>query len=862
MDLRCDWIDHDLLEKILRSEKGSNGQQELKIVSFDVSAATKKGDNYASEMYRVLIEYIREGRPEKCSRILKVIPSGEIQRIVMENNNIFPREIAVYRDILPKIHKLLRSMSDESPLSPNCSFITNDPKTMLVFEDLKDSGFEMVDRKRGLGIEETKLVLKKLAKLHACSALVYKEQPEIMEPVLEGAINTNPNRQDFLVFHKMCARQVARLVECWEEPKYKTILEKLQKLPLTTIAKGCQVYTRDDTVFNVLNHDDLWTSNLMFKFKNGAVDDVLMLDYQLAYYGSPGVDLNYFLFGSVQYELREEYWLEFIREYYDVLRETLVKLKYTDHIPSLQEIHVELIRTGFHSVNAVFCLLPLAMMEKTDNAEMDVFLQDNDVGETFRKTIFANPKYEPVLKRALVLFDLLGYFAVLLCGERSVTVYASLQSVRHTHSSSTTLLYTMSQNCEITSSAVEVAGWKIGSFFENVVAADLLMSPEHFRIVDVQVANVAAKTAGYMSLTHRVTVTVDAGGLDSENRVLSYVVKEKSEEVFGGELVDDLIVFPKEIEVYSKFLPVFEQMGKDGKEKFGPRLEILFKTTSSPFTVLVLEDLKPLGFHMKDCSVGLDLVECENVLGKLAKFHAASVVYQEQNGPYSDKFKDGMFADRMVNQFEAYYVQLFRSFMETLEDLRYPPHILETLRLWEGKMYSTLSKLFRCDPAKFNVLNHGDVWINNLQFSENDILLVDYQIAFYGTPSFDVLYFIITSAGIEVRTEKFDHLVKHYHCQLVQSLHQMGAQTTALSLQELQDDITEHGLLACVLAMETLALLLAMQGTEVNMEMVMSNEPEAVEYRKKAYSSSNYVQALDKLIPFMWERGFLRYPQP
>ncbi|XP_053691221.1 uncharacterized protein LOC128739749 [Sabethes cyaneus] len=410
MDLPTSWIDRELLEKILRSEYKSNEQEELKIVSFNVGAATKKGDNYASEMYRVMIEYVCGNRREKCSRILKVIPSGEIQRIVMENNNIFPREIAVYRDILPRIHKLLRGIGDGSPLSPNCFYTTDDPKTMLVFEDLKDSGFEMADRKRGLGVEETRLVLRKLAKLHACSAVVYREQPQIMEPVLEGAINTNPNRQDFLVFYKMCARQVARLVESWNDPQYRNILQKLQKLPHTTIAKGCQVYTRDDTVFNVLNHDDVWTSNMMFKYKNGVVEDVLMLDYQLAYYGSPGVDLNYFLFGSVQYELREKCWLEFIREYYDVLRETLVKLEYVDHIPSLQEIHVEIVRTGFHSVNAVFCLLPLAMMEKTENAEMDVFLQDNDVGEAFRKVIFANPKYEPILKRALTLFDLLGYF--------------------------------------------------------------------------------------------------------------------------------------------------------------------------------------------------------------------------------------------------------------------------------------------------------------------------------------------------------------------------------------------------------------------------------------------------------------------
>lgn len=85
-----------------------------------------------------------------------------------------------------------------------------------------------------------------------------------------------------------------------------------------------------------------------------------------------------------------------------------------------------------------------------------------------------------------------------------------------------------------------------------------------------------------------------------------------------------------------------------------------------------------------------------------------------------------------------------------------------------GNIYSKTSKLFRLDTTKFNVLNHGDVWINNIQFNDNDLLLVifpsitekkknfyeqciflfklDYQISFYGSPSFDLLYFIINSA--------------------------------------------------------------------------------------------------------------------
>lgn len=69
--LNCDWIDTDVLLGILQAEQGSE-QREIKIVSFKVEPATKKGDNYASEMYRASIEYDQDGRRTKCKRILKV----------------------------------------------------------------------------------------------------------------------------------------------------------------------------------------------------------------------------------------------------------------------------------------------------------------------------------------------------------------------------------------------------------------------------------------------------------------------------------------------------------------------------------------------------------------------------------------------------------------------------------------------------------------------------------------------------------------------------------------------------------------------------------------------------------------------
>uniref|UniRef100_A0A8D8A1K2 (northern house mosquito) hypothetical protein n=1 Tax=Culex pipiens TaxID=7175 RepID=A0A8D8A1K2_CULPI len=227
------------------------------------------------------------------------------------------------------------------------------------------------------------------------------------------------------------------------------------------------------------------------------------------------------------------------------------------------------------------------------------------------------------------------------------------------------------------SSAPSAECWRNAKFFEDVVRADLNAdASEVVHVVDVQVANANAKVEGYMSLMHRVAVEFQVGGA-GEVQTRSYIVKEKSSKVFGGDFVEKLAVFSKEIEMYETFLPAFEEFWGDAGIQFGPRV---LKTVSTPYTVIVMEDLKSKGFSMKQRSEGLSLELCEQVLSKVAKFHAASVVYFEQNGPYPEDFKEGFLSEKLKEDMEAYYAPLLESYIQALEDLGFPVEVREALR--------------------------------------------------------------------------------------------------------------------------------------------------------------------------------------
>ncbi|XP_058119621.1 uncharacterized protein LOC131284807 [Anopheles ziemanni] len=402
------WMTRELLETLLA------GHQNLThMVSYEVNFATKKGDNYASEMYRLTVHFASASGDEQIQKnyILKVIPAGEIQQKVMKENSIYPRETVIYRDILPRIYDLLRSIGDSSIISPICLATTSTPKEMLLFEDAREDGFRMADRRQGLELDASRLVIIKLAKLHACSRLLFDSNAQLFDLMLEGCISDDPSKQTFLPYYRRCVQQVMRLVAQWNvDGQWDTVLAKLERLQDKIIPYGCAVYRRTDECFSVLNHNDIWINNMMFRYDEAnRVEDLRLLDYQLSFYGSPGVDLNFFLYGSVRPEVRKKHEAELIQLYHSTLSSTLTRLQYRGPVPNLPDVHVEIIRKGFHRVNAVFQQLPFAMMENSEDAEMDLLLGDGDRSEASRRELFDNPRYVSVLPELLREFDLGGY---------------------------------------------------------------------------------------------------------------------------------------------------------------------------------------------------------------------------------------------------------------------------------------------------------------------------------------------------------------------------------------------------------------------------------------------------------------------
>lgn len=165
--------DEFFIEIIERKLKISRDQFKVRLVF--ISPATGKNENYASVVYRAKIRI--EMLETKEIKLVDVIVKALISPIKeMKDFEFFEHEIVVYKDVIEDFENTFLERANEVvEFGPKCIKIYYKPFEIIVLDDLREQNYVMADRKVGLNIEHSKLVLSKFAKFHAASAIRYQK---------------------------------------------------------------------------------------------------------------------------------------------------------------------------------------------------------------------------------------------------------------------------------------------------------------------------------------------------------------------------------------------------------------------------------------------------------------------------------------------------------------------------------------------------------------------------------------------------------------------------------------------------------------------------------------------------------------
>jgi Predicted aminoglycoside phosphotransferase len=225
----------------------------------------------------------------------------------------------MYSTIIPS----LITMHQDHPLTmvSRSYYTSND---LIVLEDLASHGYRIGDHKAGLDAAHCKLVFAELGRFHGATYVLKNSDSTDTSKALNEACRELQFTEERSSIYDEHFAQLARntLDIIRKTPETSRYARKIEDI-LNETYHHLLTFVKPREPFSTLTHGELWTNNIMFSYSKDEPVSVKFLDFQTCRYGSPALDINYFLYTSTTAGVRERHMDDFMRTYYRSLIGTL-----------------------------------------------------------------------------------------------------------------------------------------------------------------------------------------------------------------------------------------------------------------------------------------------------------------------------------------------------------------------------------------------------------------------------------------------------------------------------------------------------------------------------------------------------------
>ncbi|KAH0548878.1 uncharacterized protein LOC123261583 [Cotesia glomerata] len=404
---------------------------------------------------------------------------------------------------------------------------------------------------------------------------------------------------------------------------------------------------------------------------------------------------------------------------------------------------------------------------------------------------------------------------------------------------------------------MSVPAWLSAPFIEKALRRS--ENDDSICIVDCSIKPATNKGDNYTSDMHRVTVEYRHNqGAKAITEKISIIVKvAPTAEGIHKDLIAEAGLFGVEIKMMTTTLKEMQLILKD--KKLSGRC--LYTQEKDP-PLLIIEDLAPLGFRMADRQAGLDLHHCILALRGLAKFHASSVAVYEKTPKYKETYVKGIFNTGNPPDMIRFFTSGMKSLAKAVKSW---PELDDTYADKLDKLadtaYERASESRIPDETEFNVINHGDFWVNNMLFKYNDDgkvidhIFVDFQLCVYGSPAVDLAYFFNTSPSEEVLSKHTDNLIEEYVKVLSETMKKIGCKRSPPSIADIKKSLAKRDVYGFVAACTILPIVLIDKSQAQNIEEIMGQDDG--EFNNKSYENPIYKKTMLRRLPQWKVAGLL-----
>ncbi|XP_055296714.1 uncharacterized protein LOC129565642 [Sitodiplosis mosellana] len=321
-----------------------------KVLDYTLKPLTKSGHNFGAILQSVEVTVSAEYDPDKHEIYHFVAKTPLTNRsTLLQPKWCLMKEIRFYSIVIPAIEEFERLANVPeakrldafipciaSRISLNIVAENEDSDAVLLLQNMKFQNYFTRDKHIGFDTQETFVILKNLAKMHALCIAMRRLRPELFDkkvnPYLELINSTSnddyqfqvqyapANCYEYLVCSFSIFANLSKII-CKELPLIDDISPEMRTTIVNSIRLSKEFYACSartiDTPYTTVVNKDFWINNIMIKQDdNSKPTKVKFYDFQLCGYESFVLDLIFFLFTSVQNEDLKTNFKTFIEHYF------------------------------------------------------------------------------------------------------------------------------------------------------------------------------------------------------------------------------------------------------------------------------------------------------------------------------------------------------------------------------------------------------------------------------------------------------------------------------------------------------------------------------------------------------------------
>lgn len=368
------------LDEIIQKAGGT------KCTGWSFGSGFKKGDFYLSEVFRLKVEgEDANGQPLNVNLVVKALPKKAARRKLFRSDIFFRNEINFYKKVLPAFEKFQKGTKAKNPFNEYPQYYASHcdgVNDFLALRDISELGYGAASRQETIDYEHCAAIMKSLGRFHAVSLAFKDQQPDEFTKVAQSIEETYYNDK-FRAWYTPFLKDAIKVAEHAVSTEFPgTVYEEKSKKFLHDDVFQVQInLVERKNKYSVIQHGDCWMPNFLFRYNENKVPEhVKIIDFQLARYASPAVDLSFFTYSCTDNKMRTQYYDSMLKIYHEAAADLIKDLgSDPDKVFPYEGLLNEMKEVGKFGCGMGIESLPLSMQEEHEVLDIDEIATDQSI---------------------------------------------------------------------------------------------------------------------------------------------------------------------------------------------------------------------------------------------------------------------------------------------------------------------------------------------------------------------------------------------------------------------------------------------------------------------------------------------------